>query len=305
MISSERLNGIRAFVQAVQAGSFSTAALQLGLSKSTVGKAIARLEARLDVRLFHRTTRSLALTDEGHAFYANCVRALAELEAAEAAVASRLVKPSGRLRISLPPLLGSRWIMPVLLQLAEQHSTLEIEAEFTPRRVDFAEDGIDLAVRIGTLDAGANLAARHLGTQKLVVCATPAYFAAYGRPQSVAALAQHVCIGLLRNAKIDPWRFRNPAGGTQLVPIHSRLRIGHMDAIAVAMYGGHGIAQLPLWLVHDAIRAGTLEAVLIDEVDAGLPIHVAWPANHAMPLRLRVAIDALVNGFTPVAPWER
>ena len=157
MISNERFAGIRAFVQAVEAGSFSRAAQQLGMSPSSVGKAVARLEQRLDVRLFHRTTRSLSLTDEGLAFHDSCVRALAELEQAENALAERRMQPAGRLRIAVPVLLGRDWVMPLLLKLAGDYPALEIEARFSNQPVDFAEQGCDLAVRIGlqaVLDRG-------------------------------------------------------------------------------------------------------------------------------------------------------
>ena len=191
MISNERFAGIRAFVQAVEAGSFSRAAQQLGMSPSSVGKAVARLEQRLDVRLFHRTTRSLSLTDEGLAFHDSCVRALAELEQAESTLAERRIQPAGRLRIAVPVLLGRDWVMPLLLQLAADYPALEIEARFSNQPVDFAEQGCDLAVRIGLLDDSASLAARQLGVQKLVVCAAPAYLARHGAPVTPQALNGH------------------------------------------------------------------------------------------------------------------
>jgi len=305
MISSERLNGIRAFVQAADTGNFSQAAAQLGLSKSTVGKAIARLEGRLKVRLFHRTTRSLSLTDEGHAFYASCVRALSELEGAEAALVARQLAPTGRLRVSLPALFGMHWVMPVLLKLAERHPALEIETTFTNRRVDFAEEGIDLAVRIGELEAGASLTARRLGTQRLVLCATPSYFDKRGRPKSIEDLEHHACVGLLRDGRVAPWQFTNPSGSPFLLSIRSRLRFGHMEPVAAAVCAGYGIAQLPAWLVADAIATRKLEVASMSEESPSLPIHVIWPASRVIPPRSRATIDALLECFTPEAPWER
>ncbi|MCX4159649.1 LysR family transcriptional regulator [Paraburkholderia aspalathi] len=286
MISSERLNAIRAFVQAADAGSFTRAATQLGLSKSAVGKAIARLEERLNVRLFHRTTRSISLTDEGKTFYTSCIRALSELEAAEASLAARSVVPSGRLRVSLPSMFGPRWVMPVLLELAVRHEQLELEATFVNRRVDFAEEGIDLAVRIGELEEGSHLTARVLGTQKLVVCAAPAYFATHGRPASIESLNHHTCISLLRDGKVESWRFKGKSGETRFVAVQARLRIGHLEAISAATLSWHGIAQIPLWLVSDALRAGALQATLTEMEAPGLPIHVVWPAGRMMPPRV-------------------
>lgn len=303
MISSERLNGIRAFVQAADAGSFSRAAVQLGLSKSTVGKAIARLEQRLQVRLFQRTTRSLALTEEGRAFHESCTRALAELEGAEAVLAARAQVPTGRLRVDLPVLFGRRWVLPALLDLATRHEALEIEAAFSSRRADFTEDRIDLAVRIGDLDDTTGLTARRLGLQRLVLCASTAYLARHGRPAAVGDIARHQGIAVLRDHRADPWLLAEGGKPPRPVAPPGRLRLGSVDAVADAALAGHGLAQLPLWLVADDLRRGALEAVLPDCEPPGLPIHALWPTAQPMTARLRTAIDALVDCFLPTPPW--
>ena len=292
MISNERFAGIRAFVQAVEAGSFSRAAQQLGMSPSSVGKAVARLEQRLDVRLFHRTTRSLSLTDEGLAFHDSCVRALAELEQAESTLAERRIQPAGRLRIAVPVLLGRDWVMPLLLQLAADYPALEIEARFSNQPVDFAEQGCDLAVRIGLLDDSASLAARQLGVQKLVVCAAPAYLARHGAPVTPQALNGHACIGMLRDEQLEAWQLRD-ANGNISVNISARLRLGHLEAVRQAALAGHGLAQLPRWLVEKELASGQLQAVLEAFAGPGLPLYAAWPASRAMTARLRLVIDTL------------
>lgn len=303
MLSSERFNGIRAFVQAVDAGSFSEAALQLGLSKSAVGKAIARLEMRLNSRLLHRSTRSLSLTDEGRAFYTSCVRALTELENVETALSNRRVEPAGQLRVSLPSLFGSQWVMPIFLDLADRYEHLQIEATFTAQRADFAEDGIDLVVRIGELDAGATLTARRLGTQRLVVCAAPAYLDAHGRPQAIQDLASHACIGFLKDGVLDPWRFKGHGDDNRSVTVPTRMRLSNVDAVITAVRRGHGIAQLPRWLVAAALCRNEFESILGEYEGPGLPIHVAWPATQMLPPRVRVAVDALTEGLK-AQPWE-
>ena len=292
MISNERFAGIRAFVQAVEAGSFSRAAQQLGMSPSSVGKAVARLEQRLDVRLFHRTTRSLSLTDEGLAFHDSCVRALAELEQAESTLAERRIQPAGRLRIAVPVLLGRDWVMPLLLQLAADYPALEIEARFSNQPVDFAEQGCDLAVRIGLLDDSASLAARQLGVQKLVVCAAPAYLARHGAPVTPQALNGHACIGMLRDEQLEAWQLREASGNIS-VNISARLRLGHLEAVRQAALAGHGLAQLPRWLVEKELASGQLQAVLEAFAGPGLPLYAAWPATRAMTARLRLVIDTL------------
>ncbi len=292
MISNERFAGIRAFVQAVEAGSFSRAAQQLGMSPSSVGKAVARLEQRLDVRLFHRTTRSLSLTDEGLAFHDSCVRALAELEQAESTLAERRIQPAGRLRIAVPVLLGRDWVMPLLLQLAADYPALDIEARFSNQPVDFAEQGCDLAVRIGLLDDSASLAARQLGVQKLVVCAAPAYLARHGAPATPQALNGHACIGMLRDEQLEAWQLREASGNIS-VNISARLRLGHLEAVRQAALAGHGLAQLPRWLVEKELASGQLQAVLEAFAGPGLPLYAAWPASRAMTARLRLVIDTL------------
>lgn len=293
MISNERFAGIRAFVQAAEAGSFSRAAQQLGLSPSSVGKAVARLEQRLQARLFHRTTRSLSLTDEGMAFHESCVRALRELEQAETALAERRAQPAGRLRIAVPVLLGRDWVMPQLLQLAASYPALEIEAQFSNRPVDFAEEGCDLAVRIGLLDGSASLAARQLGVQRLAVCAAPAYLTRHGAPQTPAHLASHACIGMLRDGQLEHWQLQDRNGKPGQQRIVARLRLGHLEAVLQAALAGLGLAQLPEWLIEKELASGRLQRVLDDYAGPGLPLYAAWPATRAMTARLRLVIDTL------------
>ncbi|CAI0777748.1 LysR family transcriptional regulator [Serratia quinivorans] len=304
MISSERLHAIRAFVQAVQAGSFSRAAEQLGLSRSTVGKAVARLEQRLQVRLFQRTTRSLSLTDEGQLFYDDCLKALAALEAAESQLAARARKPEGRLRVSLPVLFGQKWVMPPLLALADRYPQLQIEALFSNRAADLAEEGIDLAVRIGSPGDAAAITARQLGEQQQILCAAPAYLKRQGQPGRLAELVQHQAIGMLRDGRSQLWHLLDEQGKPQRLLPPTRLRLGNMEAVLSAACAGQGIAMLPRWLAHDALTTGTLREILPGSCGAGLAIHVVWLKGTTMPLRIRVAIDALLAAFTPKAPWQ-
>jgi DNA-binding transcriptional LysR family regulator len=159
---SDRLNGVSVFVEAVEAGGFSAAALRLNLSRSAVGKTIARLEGRLGVRLFHRTTRSQSLTDDGQAFYERCLRALEEIRAGEAMLESGQQEATGRLRVSMPVQFGRRCVAPILSHLAEKHPRLELDLNFSDRLVDLLEDGFDLAIRTGPLDQSAGLMTRRI-----------------------------------------------------------------------------------------------------------------------------------------------
>lgn len=299
MISVEGFTGIRAFLQAVACGSFSQAARQLGQSPSSVGKAIARLEQRLDVRLFQRTTRRLALTDEGAAYHQSCLRALQELERAQASLAERRSVPSGCLRIAVPVLLGRHWIAPLLLQWARDYPALEIEAVFSNQPVDFAEGGFDLAVRIGALDDSPSLVARPLGSQRLVLCAAPAYLAQRPAPRSLAQLAGHACLGVLRDGRVEAWRFCREPGVPCTVTVDARLRLGDREAVAAAAKAGLGLAQLPHWLVADALAAGELVTVLEAHAPPALPIHAVWPVSRALAARVRSVVDGLIQAQWP------
>lgn len=289
----ERLSGIFAFVQAAEAGSFARAAERMGLSRSAVGKSIARLEERLGVRLFHRTTRSQSLTDEGQAFYERCVRALAELEAAKTALDSGRRAPSGRLRLSVPILFGRRCVAPILIEVARRHSGLELDVSFTDRPVDLIEDGLDLVVRTGTLADRAGLTARWLGTQAMVICASPAYLAEHGRPFTLDDLARRDSLAYGSGGRVTPWRFLDIDGRVREAQIASRIRFDDLEAIANAATAGAGLAWLPYWLVADRIRAGNLTQVLEGEAGVGYDVYAVWPQTRHLPLKVRVVVDEL------------
>ncbi len=297
------LQGISAFVHSVETGSFTAAAARMGLTKSAVGKSVARLEERLGVRLLQRTTRSLNMTAEGQAYYATCVTVLTELARAEAVLASRQQAVSGRLRVNAPVSFGRLWVAPVLCDLARTHSGLDLEVSFSDRLVDLVEEGLDLVVRLGDLGDQATIVARRLGTQRWAPCAAPAYLSARGRPQSLKELADHDCLVFSRDGHFLPWQFTTQEGVVD-VKVRPRHRLDHGEALRDAAVAGLGLAYFPTWLVADDLRAGRLETVLTNApVDDGL-IHVMWSRSKDMLPKVRVAVDALVAAFVPSRPWE-
>ncbi len=297
----QRLQGIEEFVVAVEAGSFALAAQRLNVTRSAVAKSIARLESRLGTRLFHRTTRSQRLTEEGHAYYERCRRVLAELDAAEAVADASRGSVSGLVRLSMPAMFGRLKISPLLLSLAQAHPQLTIEVAFNDRRADLVEDGIDVAIRNGELGDSATLVARSLGTQWMVLCAAPAYLAARGRPQSLAELAGHEAVMYARDGVVAPWRLHDDATGRMAdTVLPARVRCDSAEVLLAAALDGFGIAFLPAWLIADALAAGTLVRLLDTPQRFGFPLHILWPHSHYLPRKTRVVIDWLAERLPPL-----
>jgi DNA-binding transcriptional LysR family regulator len=296
-IANDRLAGIAAFVATVDAGSFAQAAVRLGLTRSAIGKAIARLETRLGTRLFLRTTRSLRLTEDGQAFYERCAGALEELVAAQHMLEAGRREATGRLRVSAPVVFGRHHVAPVLLELARRHPALRVEGVFSDRIADFADEGVDLAVRSGVLPDSDTLVARPLGMQKMAVCASADYLRAHGAPSGLSDLAAHRCIAYMHAGRSLPWSFAAPGGGVVQPERSVHLGFDDLDAIASAAKSGAGLAHLPLWQVHEELRDGRLVRVLAHEPSATTPMHLVWPRMRFMPHKLRVTIDALLEAL--------
>ncbi|MDB5766192.1 MAG: Transcriptional regulator, LysR family [Collimonas fungivorans] len=297
---SDRLHGISAFVEAVEAGSFALAAERMRLTRSAVGKSIARLEQRLGVRLFQRTTRSQSLTEDGQAYYERCVRALAELDAGASALDNGKSEAIGRLRVSVPVLFGRHCVAPVLLALARRHPRLTIEISFSDRVEDLVEEKYDLAIRVGSPPDSATLVARRLATQDMSICAAPSYLAAHGKPANVAEMSRHVGIAYGRAGRLEPWRVRDSAGQVHKPQVDIRLVFDDLQAIADAAVAGAGLAWLPCWLMSKHAAAGELVLVIDSESVLPTEIHVVWPQSRYLPTKTRVAIDALVAEIPPM-----
>jgi DNA-binding transcriptional LysR family regulator len=291
----DRFAGIVEFVLAIDTGSFTAAAAQLGVTGSAVGKSISRLETRLGVQLLHRTTRRIDLTSEGEAYLLSCRRVMEELDQTASFLTTGHREPIGRLRIDLPTTFGRRHIVPPLLELASQHDRLDLSFTLRDQAVDMVAEGIDLAVRIGTLGDYPDLIARPLGHQHMVICGAPAYLARRGTPARHADLLQHDCLAGWRRTARATWLFKD-AGGTILphdVPVRHELPDG--DALLHACLAGQGLAQFPTWLAGDALRAGALVQVLADISGGTMPIHVLWQKTWHLQPKVRVAVDTLVR----------
>jgi DNA-binding transcriptional LysR family regulator len=295
MIPSERLKGIEAFVCTADAGSFTAAGIRLNLTNSAVSKSVARLEARLGSRLFDRTTRRLTLTDVGAAFYETCVRVLGDLADAEAVLAAHRSEIVGRLKVDVPVAFGHMRAMPLLLDFAERHPNVRPSITFTDRKVDIVEEGIDVAIRIGAADPAADsLGHRHLGHERVIFCAAPAYLARRGKPQSADDLAQYDCIlyGRADGSTIN-WRFADAAERT----MEGRIVLGSAEAQVGAVKAGFGIAQLATWLIKDELDRGELVEILPERATIGLPLHLVWRRSRQLSPKVHALLECLTTGL--------
>ncbi|QXH76947.1 LysR family transcriptional regulator [Pseudomonas salmasensis] len=280
-MATPRFDGVELFLQIVESGNLTEAAERLNLTRSAVGKGLARLEARLGTCLLQRSTRRQRLTEDGQAYYEHCLRALAELEAAESVLESGRQQPRGRLRVSVPLAFGHHYAAPALWALMDSYPELEIDLCFSDRMIDLVQEGFDIAVRIGPLPDTDRLSARRLGQQVMGLAASPVYLQRKGAIESIEDLAVHRGIAYRSNT-------------TQRSRLASPLIVDDLQAVADAAIAGVGLAWLPSWLIaHYALR-GQLQAVLPSYREQPAPIHVIWPTAAHMPAKTRCAIDALV-----------
>ena len=301
----DRLTGLEVFAKVAAAGSFSAAARVMGMSQTMVTKHIAALETRLGAKLFHRTTRWLSITEAGRSYLESSERILAEVEAADAAVAADRVEPRGLLRLNAPVSFGTRQIAPLLSDFAERHPLVTVELGLNDRRVDLAEEGWDLAIRIGNL-SNSSLIARRLAPCRIVVCAAPSYLKARGAPLTVSSLAAHNCLGytLSQRTPVDRWVFGARADVS--VQISGNLRANNGDALRAAALAGQGIIHQPTFIVADDLRAGTLVALTLDQPTIELGgIYAVFPPDRHPPAKVRAFIDFIASHFAPEPPWDR
>ncbi|HEJ7172196.1 LysR family transcriptional regulator [Serratia marcescens] len=288
------LSALPAFVAVAEGGSFAAAAEKLHLTRSAVSKIVSRLEARLGVMLFMRTTRSLSLTDEGALYYEHCRQALVNIQAAEHQLDSGKMQVSGRLRVSVPVLFGHLCIAPLLTALANEHPLLALEISFSDRRIDLVDEGFDLAVRIGELADSGSLIARRLGEHGMLLCASPDYLWRSGEPNTLDALSRHQAVGYLHAGTVLPWQLRGENGELQSFRPPAKMMMDDMQGIVDAVSAGAGIAWLPEWLVRDRLVAGTLVEIMRGESSLSFPVNVVWPYMPYQPLKVRLAVDKLV-----------
>ncbi|AIY40917.1 Transcriptional regulator [Collimonas arenae] len=288
----DSLSGLAAFVQAAETSSFVAAGRQLGVSASAVGKSIARLEAKLGVRLFHRSTRQIRLTDEGTLFFERCKGILDDIEDAENALLKSTEAPRGRLKISLPAI-GYRLLTRQLSAFMQTYPEVELDLDFSDRMVDVIEDGFDAVIRSGSLP-DSRLMAKKLWPYNFVVCASPEYLRRHGQPAQPQDLLQHACLRykFLASSKLQDWALRQPPGVPEL-RIPATLTCNNIEALLSAAINGLGLAYLPSFVVQDDLIEGRVRSVLDDYAISHGSFSILWPSSRHMLPRLRVFVDFL------------
>lgn len=293
-LDTNRSGEMEVYVRVVERGGFSAAARDFNMTPSAVSKLVGRLETRLGVRLFNRSTRKLHLTPEGQRFYDRSVGVLADLTAAEDE-ATRAVQPRGRLRVTVNLPVGLFRILPLVPAFQTQFPDIDLDITVSDKVVDLYEERADIAIRSGPLQS-SGLIARKLGQCRMVIVAAPDYLKRFGRPETVGALDQHRLIGYNFARVISEWPF-DVKGNIKTVMPGGKLCVGDAESARQLAIAGGGIARLAAFHVRDDVVAGKLE-VLLDEFNpgGGVDIHAVYVGQGGhMPARVRAFLDFCIE----------
>ncbi|MBG9390605.1 LysR family transcriptional regulator [Caenimonas aquaedulcis] len=285
------------FVRAVETGSFSATARELGIGQPNVSRHITALEDHLGIRLFQRTTRKLLLTAEGERYYVDARLALEAVEEADSAARGD-DEPRGLLRVSCSVLVGRLHVQPLVAPLLTRYPELEIELHLSDDYVNVVEERFDMAVRVGTL-RDSMLVARKVGISERAVFASAEYLRARAEPATPTELLHHDCILHTQLATGSLWPFQ----GCE-ISVQGRYRLNHHEAILNAVRDGLGIGLAPVWIFEDDLRAGRVKALLRDYPLPGADINLLYPTRRLMPARTRVMLDAITRAFSGNASMQ-
>ena len=292
------LNEILIFARVARAGSFTKAARDLELPKSTVSRKVSRLEARLGVRLLHRTTRNLTLTDAGVEYYRSCSRVVADLTNAELAVTQLQASPRGTLRITAPVEFGAGFLGPLVVELLERHEDLRVDLVLTDRVIDLVTEGFDAAIRAGLLK-DSTLVARKLGTVRRVICVSPDYFARKGVPRTPDDLRHHDCIIFHAGHEGTTWRIGGPKKIVDVL-ISGPVVVNNFDFVHEVALAGVGIACLPTFRCAQDLKAGRLQTILDDWTTEKIFLSVVYPSARYISPKVRALLNILKERTMPL-----
>jgi DNA-binding transcriptional LysR family regulator len=296
------LTGMMVFAQVVQSSSFSKAAEVLGMSKSSVSKKISYLEDRLGVRLLNRTTRKLSLTEVGQAFYERCERIMAEAEEAELAITRLQDEPRGNLKLSAPVSFGVKHLGKPLAEFVRRYGELNIDVILNDRFVDIVDEGFDMALRIGRL-SDSSLIARKVGSSRLMVSATPAYWDEHGRPSHPTDLENYECLAYTLSRDTGNWPFMEK-GKEFTVKVKGNIKANNGDIVCDLSVAGTGVNMSPAFIVGRDVAEGRLEVVLQDYEIEPINIYAVYPHNRHLSAKVRLFVDFLKEWFDGCPSWD-
>jgi DNA-binding transcriptional LysR family regulator len=289
----DQLAAMATFVRVVDTGSLSGAAKSLPSSLTSVSRQISALEELFGTRLLLRTTRRLALTDDGRLLYERAKSILSELKELESALSSRRQEPSGRVRIAAPTLIGRLLVAPLLADFLRLYPAVAVELLLADRAVDMIEEDVQLALHVGHL-ADSQLVARKLADVQMIVCAAPAYLERVGIPHAPADLARYDCLVFSGVPGAGEWRFKDEKSEHK-IRISARLWINSIDALVQAAKDGAGIVRVPSWLVAADLAAGRLQRILGDHEPAPASVHLLFQSSRLASPRVRAFADHLIK----------
>ncbi len=289
------------FVEVARQSGFTAAARKLNISKSHVSKQVEQLEERLGVRLLHRTTRDVALTEVGEIYYQRCLQILGEIEEAEQAISELRASPRGTLRITAPMTFGVKYFNGLLCEYLERYPELDAQVYYTDEVVGLLESNVDVAVRIGELE-DSSLIGRRLAPVELVTVASPDYLEAHGEPTHPEELRDHSCLRYSYQVGGTTWQYRR--GDEEVyVPVEGKVTANNGQALAEAASAGLGIDLTPDFIVAEYIRTGELVPVLTDWKTREMALWVVYPDRRFLSRKVRLFIDFLAQEFSDGAPW--
>jgi DNA-binding transcriptional LysR family regulator len=298
----DRLESDRMFIAVMETGSFTGAAERVGTSSGQASKLVSRLEAMLGVRLLNRTTRSIAPTEAGRAYYERLRPLIEEFDNLDLAIRNISRTPRGRLRLTAPLTFGALELTPVLNDFAGRFPDIELDVSFTDRVVNIVEEGFDMAVRVGRPN-DSSLIARKLCDVRIVVVGAPAYLERNGSPAAPEDLARHECI-IDTNFR-DPNRWSFGVGGAErMAPVRGRIRYSNAEACLRAAEAGLGLACVPAFVAGDAIRSGRVVRLLSGFETEPYGVHALYPHNRHLAAKVRVLVDFLAERYRGSPQWE-
>lgn len=293
----DRLDALKVFCTVVEVGGFSRAADRLGISTSSVTNQVAALEAGFGIKLLHRTTRSMSLTDEGRQCYENALRLLADMAELEAALHHSTAAPSGLLRVDMPGIIGDRIVAPALPKFLRDYPEITVRMTANDRLIDMVEEGIDVLVRIGNL-TDSQLVAQTLQRTHYLCCASPDFLATYGTPQAPEDLSGFRCLNFIypKSRRIRPWFFRRNDQISSL-PQRGIFATDHVESLVEMASAGGGIIQVLSLSVHDKIESGGLVPILTNFTAPGPDVAVLFPQRQQRAAKVDVFIEFLHKTF--------